>query len=45
MSVFTIGFAVLGFLSPSNRGSLLLAILGLFVLMGLPAGFVSAVLC
>ena len=45
MSCCTIGFAVLGFLSPSNRGSLLLAILGLFVLMGLPAGFVSAIFC
>jgi len=45
MAIFTICFAVLGFLSPSNRGALLLAILGIFVLMGLPAGFVSAVFC
>ena len=44
MSTFTIIFAVLGFLSPSNRGSILLSMLLLFVLMGLPAGYVSCVL-
>mmetsp|Transcript_58539 Transcript_58539/g.137519 ORF Transcript_58539/g.137519 Transcript_58539/m.137519 type:complete len:668 (-) Transcript_58539:237-2240(-) len=45
MTMFTIGFAVLGFLSPSNRGSLLISMLLLFVLMGMPAGYVSAVFC
>jgi transmembrane 9 superfamily protein 2/4 len=38
-------FAVLGFLSPANRGSLLVALLLMFVLMGCPAGYVSAVFC
>mmetsp|Transcript_26640 Transcript_26640/g.60809 ORF Transcript_26640/g.60809 Transcript_26640/m.60809 type:complete len:675 (-) Transcript_26640:2697-4721(-) len=45
MATFTIVFAVLGFLSPSNRGSILLSMLLLFVLMGLPAGYVSALFC
>jgi len=35
-------FAVLGFLSPSNRGGLMTALLLLFVLMGLVAGYVSS---
>jgi len=39
----TIGFAALGFLSPSNRGSLLAAMILLFAVMGTPAGYVSAV--
>lgn len=39
----TIVFAVLGFLSPSNRGSFLAAIIVFFAFMGAPAGYVSAV--
>ena len=35
-------FAALGFLSPSNRGSLMIGMLLLFVLMGSFAGFTSA---
>jgi transmembrane 9 superfamily protein 2/4 len=35
-------FAALGFLSPANRGSLLIGMLLLFVLMGSFAGFTSA---
>jgi hypothetical protein len=42
MSVATMFFAVLGFLSPANRGALMTALLLLFVLMGVLAGFVSA---
>ena len=42
MVVVTMGFAVLGFLSPSNRGGLMSAMLLLFVLMGALAGYVSA---
>jgi len=34
--------AMLGFLSPANRGGLLTATLLLYVLMGVPAGYVSA---
>ena len=41
----TMAFAVLGFLSPANRGSLLVALLLMFVVMGCPAGYVSAVFC
>eukprot|EP00607_Mallomonas_marina_P000199 CAMPEP_0182427426 /NCGR_PEP_ID=MMETSP1167-20130531/17163_1 /TAXON_ID=2988 /ORGANISM="Mallomonas Sp, Strain CCMP3275" /LENGTH=397 /DNA_ID=CAMNT_0024609649 /DNA_START=348 /DNA_END=1538 /DNA_ORIENTATION=- len=37
-----IGFAAVGFLSPANRGSLMIGMLLLFVLMGFFAGFVSA---
>ena len=33
MAVVTMAFAVLGFLSPSNRGGLMTALLLLFVLM------------
>ena len=43
-TIFTLAFAVLGFLSPSNRGGLMSALLLLFVLMGILAGYVSAVL-
>jgi transmembrane 9 superfamily protein 2/4 len=39
---FLILFAALGFLSPSNRGSLMIAMLFLFVLLGSFAGFTSA---
>jgi len=42
MCLITMTFAVLGFLSPSNRGGLMTALLLLFVLMGLVAGYVSA---
>jgi transmembrane 9 superfamily protein 2/4 len=45
MSVCTIIFAVFGFLSPSNRGSLLLVMILFFVFMGMPAGYVSAIFC
>jgi len=44
MCVVTMAFAVLGFLSPSNRGGLMTALLLLFVLMGALAGYVSAVM-
>ena len=37
-------FAVLGFLSPANRGGLMTAMLLLFVFMGVPAGYSSAFL-
>ena len=37
-------FAVLGFLSPANRGGLMTAMLLLFVFMGVPAGYSSAYL-
>ena len=42
MASITICFAVLGFLSPANRGGLMTAMLLLFVLMGVAAGFASA---
>ncbi|KAJ1464216.1 hypothetical protein T484DRAFT_1870377 [Baffinella frigidus] len=42
MTVLTLVFATLGFLSPSNRGALLSSVLVFFVLMGLPAGYTSA---
>mmetsp|Transcript_18874 Transcript_18874/g.57022 ORF Transcript_18874/g.57022 Transcript_18874/m.57022 type:complete len:414 (+) Transcript_18874:1001-2242(+) len=42
MSVITMAFAVFGFLSPANRGALMTALILLFVLMGVPAGVVSA---
>jgi len=45
MSFLTLVFAALGFLSPANRGSLLSASLFFFVLMGVPAGYVSARFC
>jgi len=44
MSVITMVFAVLGFLSPANRGGLMTASLLLFVFMGVPAGYASAFL-
>lgn len=43
-AIFTLAFAVFGFLSPSNRGGLMSALLLLFVLLGILAGYVSAVL-
>jgi transmembrane 9 superfamily protein 2/4 len=39
MTVLTLGFAVLGFLSPANRGGLMTALLLLFVFMGVFAGY------
>eukprot|EP00959_Pyramimonas_sp_CCMP1952_P097116 2029957-Pyramimonas_sp.AAC.1 len=42
MSLITMVFAVLGFLSPANRGGLMTAMLLLFVLMGLFGGYFSA---
>eukprot|EP00471_Norrisiella_sphaerica_P009230 CAMPEP_0184497608 /NCGR_PEP_ID=MMETSP0113_2-20130426/37013_1 /TAXON_ID=91329 /ORGANISM="Norrisiella sphaerica, Strain BC52" /LENGTH=506 /DNA_ID=CAMNT_0026884795 /DNA_START=314 /DNA_END=1835 /DNA_ORIENTATION=- len=39
MAVTTLFFAVLGFLSPANRGALMLALLLLFVFMGVFAGY------
>jgi len=44
MAVITMVFAVLGFLSPANRGGLMTATLLLFVFMGVPAGYSSAAL-
>lgn len=43
MAVISIVCAMLGFLSPANRGGLLTATLLLFVLMGVPAGYCSAI--
>ena len=42
MSTIAIFCAMLGFLSPANRGGLLTAVLLLFVLMGVPAGYYAA---
>ena len=42
MSVVTMLFAALGFLSPANRGGLMTALLLLFVTMGAVAGYCSA---
>lgn len=42
MSIVTMFFAVLGFLSPASRGSLMTAMLVLFVFMGYFAGYCSA---
>ncbi|CAA6661673.1 unnamed protein product [Spirodela intermedia] len=42
MILVTMLFAVLGFLSPSNRGGLMTAMLLVWVLMGLTAGYSSA---
>mmetsp|Transcript_3079 Transcript_3079/g.3890 ORF Transcript_3079/g.3890 Transcript_3079/m.3890 type:complete len:678 (+) Transcript_3079:221-2254(+) len=39
MAFFTLVFASIGFLSPANRGSLMIALLLLFVLMGVFAGY------
>merc|ERR1712070_338973 len=44
MTGITMAFAVLGFLSPANRGGLMTAMLLLFVFMGVPAGYASAFL-
>ncbi|KAF3652067.1 Transmembrane 9 superfamily member 9 [Capsicum annuum] len=42
MTVVTMTFAVLGFLSPSNRGGLMTAMLLLWAFMGVFAGYASA---
>lgn len=42
MILITIGFSVLGFLSPANRGGLMTAALLLYVFMGIFAGYVSS---
>eukprot|EP00003_Mantamonas_plastica_P009084 TRINITY_DN1831_c1_g1_i3.p1 TRINITY_DN1831_c1_g1~~TRINITY_DN1831_c1_g1_i3.p1 ORF type:complete len:519 (+),score=154.78 TRINITY_DN1831_c1_g1_i3:453-2009(+) len=42
MTLFTMVFALLGFLSPATRGGLSTALLLLFVLMGLMAGYASS---
>lgn len=42
MMLITLFFACLGFLSPSNRGALITCALICFVLLGTPAGYVSA---
>ncbi|KAL2236911.1 transmembrane 9 superfamily member 8 [Sesamum indicum] len=42
MVLVTMAFAVLGFLSPSNRGGLMTAMLFLWVFMGLFAGYAAA---
>ena len=42
MTLITICFAAIGFLSPANRGSLMIAMLLLYVVMGAFAGYQSA---
>lgn len=42
MSLATIVFAAVGFLSPANRGSLAIALLLLFLLFGIVAGYTAA---
>ncbi|XP_017097331.2 transmembrane 9 superfamily member 2 [Drosophila bipectinata] len=42
MSMITLAFACLGFLSPANRGALMTCSMVLFVSLGTPAGYVSA---
>lgn len=42
MSLITLAFACLGFLSPANRGALMTCAMVLFVCLGTPAGYVSA---
>ena len=42
MAIFTILFAAMGFLSPANRGALLMAQLLLYVLLGSVAGYTTA---
>lgn len=42
MAGITIVFAAIGFLSPANRGTLVIALLLLFLLMGILAGYVTA---
>ena len=42
MAFVTLVFAALGFLSPSNRGSLMTVVLFFYVFFGIVAGYVSA---
>jgi transmembrane 9 superfamily protein 2/4 len=42
MTLVTLAFACLGFLSPANRGALMTCAMVLYVLLGSPAGYVSA---
>ena len=42
MTLITLIFACLGFLSPANRGALMTCALVLFVCLGTPAGYVSS---
>uniref|UniRef100_A0A7S3QEP7 Transmembrane 9 superfamily member n=1 Tax=Chaetoceros debilis TaxID=122233 RepID=A0A7S3QEP7_9STRA len=42
MSIMTVVFATMGFLSPARRGSLIMALLILYVLMGGVAGYVTS---
>lgn len=42
MTLVTLAFACLGFLSPANRGALMTCAMVLYVLLGTPAGYVSA---
>ena len=42
MSIVTMLFAVLGFLSPANRGGLMTAMLLIYVFMGVVGGYFSA---
>ncbi|XP_012262540.1 transmembrane 9 superfamily member 2 isoform X2 [Athalia rosae] len=42
MTLITLAFACLGFLSPANRGALMTCAMVLYVCLGTPAGYVSA---
>lgn len=42
MTLVTLAFACLGFLSPANRGALMTCAMVLYVLLGTPAGYISA---
>jgi len=42
MALFTLGFALFGFLSPANRGSLITALLMLYVFMGSAGGYAAS---
>lgn len=42
MSICTLGFAVMGLMSPANRGALLTSLLFIYVFMGSVAGYYSA---
>ncbi|EDQ87579.1 uncharacterized protein MONBRDRAFT_37855 [Monosiga brevicollis MX1] len=42
MAIVTLFFASLGFLSPATRGSLMTAMITLWVILGTPAGYASA---
>jgi len=42
MACVTLVFAALGFLSPANRGSLMIALISLFVLMGSAGGYTAS---